>query len=62
MGTTMKIVCILNIFIYTFMHMTLEQLLQKMKDLQISSLLRKNNNGVGGNVWCVYQIFQFIRS
>jgi hypothetical protein len=40
-------------FIYTFMHMTFEQLLQKMKDLQVSSLLRKNNNGMGGNVWCV---------
>jgi hypothetical protein len=55
MSTTMKIMCKLNIFIYTFMHMTFEQLLEKMKDLQVSSHLRKKN-GMRGNVWCVSDI------
>jgi hypothetical protein len=41
--------------------MTFEQLLQKMKYLQVSSLLKKNNNGMGGNVWCVYQILLYIK-
>jgi hypothetical protein len=36
--------------------MTFEQLLEKMKDLHVTSLLMKNNNGMVGNVWCISDI------